>query len=190
LRIIEPTAGEISIDGLPYAGVRLASLRMQFAVMLQETHLFAGSMRRGLQPPQAQVSDARMWSALAQVGLEDTVRALPQGIDTHLGEAGANLSGGQRARLSLARALLLDRPILLLDEPLANVDGESQRIIVDALARLHPGRTCLGVSHQPALAQIADRVLHLDEGGLHAAPWPVLRRNRPSETSSRLGERS
>jgi len=190
LRIIEPTAGEISIDGLPYAGVRLASLRMQFAVMLQETHLFAGSMRRGLQPPQAQVSDARMWSALAQVGLEDTVRALPQGIDTHLGEAGANLSGGQRARLSLARALLLDRPILLLDEPLANVDGESQRIIVDALARLHPGRTCLGVSHQPALAQIADRVLHLDEGGLHAAPWPVLRRSRPSETSARLGERS
>jgi len=190
LRIIEPTAGELAIDGTPYTRVHLASLRAQFAVMLQETHLFAGSMRSGLQPSGIPVQDSALWSALAQVGLEDTVRALPEGIDTRLGEAGANLSGGQRARLSLARALLLDRPILLLDEPLANVDDESQRIIVDALARLHPGRTCLGVSHQPALAQIADRVLHLDALGLHAASWPPLRHARPAGMPSRVGERS
>jgi ABC-type multidrug transport system fused ATPase/permease subunit len=170
LRIIEPTAGEIAIDGVPYARVKLASLRAQFAVMLQETHLFAGTLRSALQPAQA-ASDARLWRALAQVGLEDTVRALPGALDARLGEAGVNLSGGQRARLSLARALLLDRPILLLDEPLANVDDESQRIIVDALKRSSAGRTCLGVSHQPALAQIADRVLCLDARGLRAASW-------------------
>jgi ATP-binding cassette subfamily B protein len=170
LRIIEPTSGEIVIDGLPYTRIQLASLRAQFAVMLQETHLFAGTLRGALQPAQA-ASDTRLWRALAQVGLEDTVRALPGALDARLGEAGVNLSGGQRARLSLARALLLDRPVLLLDEPLANVDDESQRIIVDALKRSCAGRTCLGVSHQPALAQIADRVLCLDARGLRAASW-------------------
>jgi ATP-binding cassette subfamily B protein len=190
LRIIEPSAGEISIDGTPYAHVRLASLRALFAVMLQETHLFAGPMRNCLQPSAAPVAETALWSALAQVGLEDAVRALPEGIDTRLGEAGANFSGGQRARLSLARALLLDRPILLLDEPLANVDDESQRIIVDALYRLRPGSTCLGVSHQRALVEIADRVLHLDALGLHASTWSAMRRSRSAETPSRVGERS
>jgi len=170
LRIIEPTAGEIAIDGMPYGRVQIASLRAQFAVMLQETHLFAGTLRSGLQPAQP-LSETRLWRALAQVGLEDTVRALPGALDARLGEAAVNLSGGQRARLSLARALLLDRPILLLDEPLANVDDDSQRIIVDALKRSCDGRTCLGVSHQPALAQIADTVLCLDARGLRAASW-------------------
>jgi ABC-type multidrug transport system fused ATPase/permease subunit len=184
LRIVEPTAGEIALDGLPYARIRLASLRAQFAVMLQETHLFAGSLRAALQPADAPaVAERALWDALAQVALEDDVRALPEALDTPLGEAGVNLSGGQRARLSLARALLLDRPILLLDEPLANVDDESQRIIVDALHRIAAGRTCLGVSHQPALARIADRVVCLDACRLHAGVRPV-RHERIAEARS------
>lgn len=179
LRILEPDAGELAIDGTPYARVRLASLRAQFAVMLQETHLFAGTLRACLQPAAGGAcSDARLRHALARVGLDDAVRALPDGLDARLGEGGANLSGGERARLSLARALLLDRPILLLDEPLANVDAESQRIIVDALADLRGERTCLGVTHQPALARIADRVLHLDARGLRAGLWTPRRIGR------------
>jgi ATP-binding cassette subfamily B protein len=175
LRILEPTAGELSIDGIPYARIRLASLRAQFGVMLQETHLFAGSLRACLQTAETALAETRLWSALAQVGLEDTVRALPDALDTRLGEAGVNFSGGQRARLSLARALLLDRPILLLDEPLANVDDVSQRIIVDALRSLRGERTCLAVSHQPAIARIADRVLRLEDGALRTAPVSVPR---------------
>jgi ABC-type multidrug transport system fused ATPase/permease subunit len=175
LRVLEPTAGELSLDGVPYSRIRLASLRAQFGVMLQETHLFAGSLRACLDAAETPLAEARLWGALAQVGLEETVRALPDALDTRLGEAGVNFSGGQRARLSLARALLLDRPILLLDEPLANVDDDSQRIIVDALRSLRGERTCLAVSHQPAIARIADRVLRLEDGALRTAPVSVPR---------------
>lgn len=162
LRLYDPAAGEILLDGIPYSNIRLRHLRMQHSVMLQDTHLFAGTVREALTLVE-DGPDARLWDVLAFVALEDFVRALPGGLDAFLGEEGVNLSGGQRARLSLARALLPDRPILLLDEPFANVDRESQGIMLDALERVRGGRTCLVVTHQSSLAERADVILQLKD---------------------------
>ncbi|MDH3664347.1 MAG: ABC transporter ATP-binding protein/permease, partial [Alphaproteobacteria bacterium] len=166
LRLFDPTNGRILLDGVPIADIRLKSLREQFAVMMQETHLFSGAIREALQPSGRPIDDQAIWAALANVSMDDFVRALPGGLDAVLAENGANLSGGQRARLSLARAILADAPILLLDEPLANVDPKSQAVILAALGRLRSNRTCIAVTHQMALAHLADQVLRIDRCGI------------------------
>jgi ABC-type multidrug transport system fused ATPase/permease subunit len=109
-------------------------------------------------------SEALLWNALSLVALDEFVRALPHQLDTPLGEDGLNLSGGQRQRLSLARAFLLDRPILLLDEPLANVDAASAAVILKALDRLRAGRTVLAITHESTLLKYADVVYSLRDG--------------------------
>ncbi len=182
LRLYDPTGGRILIDSAPYADIRLKSLREQFAVMMQETHLFAGTVREALQPSGQRVSDRTIWAMLSKVSMDNFMRALPGGLDAQLAENGQNLSGGQRARLSLARAMLREAPVLLLDEPLANVDPESQAVILDALAELRGRCTCIAVTHQLALARLADRVLtledravlELDPNGIKHAPLRAL----------------
>jgi ABC-type multidrug transport system fused ATPase/permease subunit len=164
LRQITPTSGSIMIDGLDYTNISLRSLRSQFAVMLQHHHLFSGSLREALWLSQVYIDDSRIRDALAKVDMEETVKQLPEGLDTQLNEDGLNFSGGQRARLSLARALLLERPILILDEPLANIDAQSQHIIVDALGRIRHDKTCLVISHQPVFRNHADQLLQLENG--------------------------
>ena len=160
LRLYQPNSGEILLDGVALDRIRVADLRRQFAVVVQQTHLFAGTLREALSLGE-NVNDAALWNALEHVALADHVRTLPAGLDTPLGEDGVNLSGGQRARLGLARAFLLDRPILLLDEPTANVDPVSRQVILDALDRIRQGRTCIVVTHQQDVVERADRVLHL-----------------------------
>lgn len=168
VRLFDPAAGQILIDGQPITDFTLPSLRAQFAVMTQDLHLFSGTLREALTVDvalkDAASDDARIWQALSQVAMDDVVRALPAGLDSAIGEDGLNLSGGQRQRLSLARAFLLDRPFLLLDEPLANVDAVSARVILDALDRLRVGRTCLAITHESALVDHADVVYRLAAG--------------------------
>ena len=170
LRLFDPSAGELRLDGARYRDVTLRSLRAQFAVMLQDTHLFAGSIREALQPAEGALADRILWDMLSKVAMHDFVQALPGGLDAALFEDGLNLSGGQRARLSLARALLQQRPFLLLDEPLANIDMKSQTVILKALEAIRGEVTCLAISHQSALAALADSVLQLDAGRLLPAP--------------------
>jgi ATP-binding cassette, subfamily B, bacterial len=167
LRLFDPAAGTILLDGRCLTSITLQSLRAQIASMAQDTHLFAGTVRDALSPGATAVSDERLFDALSLVALDDFVRALPRGLDAALGEDGVNLSGGQRQRLSLARAFLLDRPILLLDEPLAHVDAASEAVIVRALQRLRIGRTCIAVTHQPALFECADMICRLDNGRVY-----------------------
>jgi ATP-binding cassette subfamily B protein len=167
LRMYEPDSGEILLDDIPLQRLTRRSLRRQFAVMVQHTHLFAGTVREAL-TTDTERPDDRLWQALEQVALADTVRAMPGGLDAELGEDGQNLSGGQRARLSLARALLLDRPILLLDEPTANVDPASREVIINLLQRLRHDRTCIVITHQQEVIERADRVLHLIKGRIVA----------------------
>jgi ABC-type bacteriocin/lantibiotic exporter with double-glycine peptidase domain len=103
--------------------------------------------------------------------MDDAVRAIPGALDAPLGEDGVNLSGGQRQRLSLARAFLLDRPILLLDEPTSNVDPESEAIIAAALSKIRVGRTCLAITHRLSMFDHADVVYRLENGQIvHHAP--------------------
>jgi ATP-binding cassette subfamily B protein len=164
VRLFDPAAGEILLDGISLRQIRLQSLRAQVAIMTQELHLFSGTLRSVLMPMDVEASEARLWEALSLVALDDFVRALPQALDTPLGEDGLNLSGGQRQRLSLARSFLLDRPILLLDEPLANVDSASAAVILQALEQLRAGRTCLAITHESTLLQYADDVYCLKDG--------------------------
>jgi ABC-type multidrug transport system fused ATPase/permease subunit/glycosyltransferase involved in cell wall biosynthesis len=164
VRLFDPTKGEILLDGVPLRQIKLKSLRSQVAIMTQELHLFSGTLRSALMPLGVELSEARLWNALSLVALDEFVRALPLKLDTPLGEDGLNLSGGQRQRLSLARAFLLDRPILLLDEPLANVDAASAAVILSALDQLRAGRTCLAITHESTLLKYADDIHCLSEG--------------------------
>jgi ABC-type multidrug transport system fused ATPase/permease subunit len=164
VRLFDPTTGEILLDGVPLPQIKLKSLRSQVAIMTQELHLFSGTLRSVLMPTGVELSETSLWDALSLVALDEFVRALPDKLDTRIGEDGLNLSGGQRQRLSLARAFLLDRPILLLDEPLANVDAASAAVILKALDRLRAGRTCLAITHESTLLKYADDVYCLKEG--------------------------
>ena len=166
VRLFDPTQGTILLDGVPLTRLSIGSLRRQIATMAQDTRLFAGSIRQAIEPSDGEVSDERIWDSLAQVAMADFVRGLPDRLDTVLGEDGVNLSGGQRQRLSLARAFLLDRPILLLDEPLSNVDAESEAVIATALGRWRRGRTCLAITHRLSLFDHADVVYQLRNGRL------------------------
>lgn len=166
LRQLIPTEGEILIDGIPYSQLTLASIRSQFGVMLQQPHLFAGKLREGLWPSEQPIDEKIIWQILAMVAMDRLIKQLPEGLDSTLDEGGSNLSGGQRARLSLARAILTGRPILLLDEPLANIDQASQEVILKALETLRDHKTIFAISHQAALLARADIVLSLDQGRL------------------------
>ena len=167
VRLFDPTRGEVLLDGVPLNQIRLKSLREQIAIMTQEMHLFSGTLRDALMPHGAKASEERLWEALALVALDNFVRSLPYALDTPLGEDGLNLSGGQRQRLSLARAFLLDRPILLLDEPLTNVDKASAAVILRAIERLRRTRTCLAITHESSLLAYADDVYRLEHGRIH-----------------------
>jgi ABC-type multidrug transport system fused ATPase/permease subunit len=166
LRQLSPSSGNILIDGKPYDEVNLASLRTQFAVMLQQHHLFSGTLHDALWLDKKTIDEDLVWQALAKVDMKNYVQQLPLGLYTNLDEDAFNFSGGQRARLSLARALLLNRPILLLDEPLANIDEQSQYIILNALDQIRQNKTCLVISHLPALIERADMLLKLNKGEL------------------------
>ena len=163
---LEPLSGQIRLDGVPYSRISLSSLRGQYAIMLQDHDLIAGTLRDALWMSSEPMDDDRIWEVLAMVDMERHLRQLPAGIDVDLAEDAINFSGGQRARLSLARALLLDRPIMILDEPLANIDAQSQKVILDALDRIRTEKTCLVISHQPILVEWVDVVLTLKEGNL------------------------
>ena len=164
VRLFDPTRGEVLLDGVPLTKIKIKSVREQIAIMTQEMHLFSGSLRDALMPHGTKISEERLWESLALVALDKFVGSLSYGLDTPLGEDGLNLSGGQRQRLSLARAFLLDRPIILLDEPLANVDSASAAVILRALEQIRRTRTCLAITHESSLLQYADDVYRLEDG--------------------------
>jgi ABC-type multidrug transport system fused ATPase/permease subunit len=173
LRLFDPARGTITLDGTPLPELRLASLRAEIAFVSQQTHLFAGTLREALSLGTAAPGGAPFAAALAAVGLDRFVADLPRGLDSTIGEDGVDLSGGQRQRLALARALLQDRPVLLLDEPTANVDAETEEIVLAALGDLARGRTCVVATHSERLLAHADRVLRLERGRLGEASAPV-----------------
>ncbi|MFG2284770.1 thiol reductant ABC exporter subunit CydD [Streptomyces sp. NPDC048595] len=173
LGFTEPSEGRALVDGRDIASLAPDSWRERIAWVPQHPHLFAGSIAENVRLARPEADDAAVRTALADAGALDFVDALPDGTATRLGESGAGLSAGQRQRLALARAFLADRPILLLDEPTANLDGETEEAIVAAVRRLAVGRTVLLVVHRPALLAVADRVVRLPDPAAAVEPGPV-----------------
>ena len=163
-RFYEATSGEITIDGIDIATLAKSSLRDRLAYVTQEPFLFNGTVRENLLLAKRDASDADLWAALEAAHAEHFVRDLPKLLDTNVGERGVKLSGGEKQRLSIARALLKNAPILLLDEATASVDSETERQIQDALDRLMENRTAFVIAHRLSTIQNADRIYVLEKG--------------------------
>jgi len=163
-RFYDPEAGVIRLDGVPLPNADPAEVRARLAVVPQETVIFAASARDNLRYGRWDADDAAIWAAAEAANAAGFLRALPDGLDSFLGEAGARLSGGQRQRIAIARALLRDAPLLLLDEATSALDAESERLVQDALQKLMKGRTTIVIAHRLATVRAADRVLVMDHG--------------------------
>ncbi|MFD0354409.1 thiol reductant ABC exporter subunit CydD [Streptomyces sp. NPDC127110] len=164
LGFVTPRAGRVRVGDADLAELSLEQWRERIAWVPQRPHLFAGTIAENVRLARPGAEDGAVEAALRDAGAWEFVSALPHGSRTLLGEGGAGLSAGQRQRLALARAFLADRPVLLLDEPTAALDGETEAAVVDAVRRLAVGRTVLLVVHRPALLAVADRVVAVGEG--------------------------
>jgi len=163
-RFYDPEEGLVRLDGVDLRDADPAEIRARIAMVPQETVIFAASARDNLRYGQWAADDAALWRAAEAANAADFLRALPQGLDTYLGEGGARLSGGQRQRLVIARALLRDAPLLLLDEATSALDAESERLVQDALDRLMASRTTIVIAHRLATVRAADRIVVMDGG--------------------------
>ena len=164
----EASSGEVLIDGVDVRRYRLSTLRDQIGIVLQEAVVLSGSIRANLRYGNLHATEAQIEAAARAANAHEFVTMLPDGYDTVLGYSGGGISGGQRQRLSMARAFLKDAPILILDEPTSALDTVSERLVIDALRRLHHGRTTFVIAHRLSTVHGADRILVLDGGRLVA----------------------
>ncbi|HXO02132.1 MAG TPA: ABC transporter ATP-binding protein, partial [Stellaceae bacterium] len=148
LRLFDPQSGAVRIGGVDLRSLDPETLRAQIAVVHQDTYLFHGTVEDNLRLGRPDATEAELVEAASDANAHDFILALPQGYQTMLGERGVNLSGGQRQRLAIARALLRDSPILILDEALSSVDAENEAVIQEAIDRLSQGRTTLVLAHR------------------------------------------
>ncbi len=163
-RFYERDRGAITIDGIDILTLAKKSLREHLGYVTQEPFLFNGTVRENLALAKRDAGDTEMWAALEAAHADAFVRVLPQQLDTNVGERGVKLSGGEKQRLSIARALLKNAPILLLDEATASVDSETERQIQDALDRLMANRTAFVIAHRLSTIRNADRIYVLEKG--------------------------
>ncbi|MFI1419772.1 thiol reductant ABC exporter subunit CydD [Streptomyces sp. NPDC020731] len=186
LGFVRPTEGRVRIGGADLGGLDLAEWHSRVAWVPQRPHLYAGTITENVRLARPDADDDAVRRALRDAGALEFVDALPDGAQAVLGEDGAGLSAGQRQRLALARAFLADRPVLLLDEPTAALDGATEADVVAAVRRLATGRTVLLVVHRPALLAVADRVVRLAEPA-PAAPGEPSRREGRTATAAGTG---
>jgi ATP-binding cassette subfamily B protein len=163
-RFYDPQSGEVLIDGVALPSADPADVRARIAMVPQETIIFAASARDNLRYGHWEASDDQLWEAARAANAEEFLRALPQGLDTQMGEGGARLSGGQRQRMAIARALLRPAPLLLLDEATSALDAESERLVQNAVETLMQSRTTIVIAHRLATVRAADRIIVMDEG--------------------------
>jgi ATP-binding cassette subfamily B protein len=163
-RFYDPQSGSVRIDGVALPSADPSEIRQRMALVPQETVLFAASARDNLRYGKWEATDEEIWEAARVANAEKFLRALPEGLDSFMGEAGTRLSGGQRQRISIARALLRNTPILLLDEATSALDAESEKLVQDALDHLMKDRTTIVIAHRLATVRSADRIIVMDEG--------------------------
>lgn len=173
LGFVGPTGGRVRVGGVDLAEVSPERWRERIAWVPQRPNLFAGSIAENVRLARPSADPEQVRDALRAAGALSFVDALPQGTETVLGEDGGGLSAGQRQRLALARAFLADRPVVLLDEPTAALDGGTEAEVVEAVRRLAVGRTVLLVVHRPALLAVADRVVRLPAAETRTGTTPL-----------------
>jgi ATP-binding cassette subfamily B protein len=172
-RLYDPEGGRVLLDGHDLRELRLVDVRSAVALVFEETFLFSESVHENIRVGRPDADDAAVERAAALAGIHDEIAALPSGYATVLGERGATLSGGQRQRLALARTILADPAVLVLDDATSAVDATKEHEIRAALAEMMQGRTTLVIAHRPATIALADRVAVLEGGriveeGTHA----------------------
>lgn len=163
-RFHDVTSGQITVDGVDVRHVTLASLREQIGIVTQEPFLFNGTVRANILYGRLDASEAEMISAAKAANVHDFIAALPKGYDTEVGERGVKLSVGEKQRVCIARVLLKDPPILILDEATASVDTHTERLIQEALERLMRDRTSFVIAHRLSTVRNADQILVIEQG--------------------------
>ena len=165
-RFYDPDTGRVLLDGVDLKQADPADVRQRIAMVPQETVIFAATARDNLRYGNWDATEDQLWQAARDANAEEFLRALPEGLDTYMGEGGARLSGGQRQRIAIARALLRDAPLLLLDEATSALDAESERLVQDALDRLMEHRTTIVIAHRLATVRAADRIVVMEGGSI------------------------
>jgi ABC-type multidrug transport system fused ATPase/permease subunit len=163
-RFYDPSAGAILVDGVDVRDYHLRSLRDQIGYVLQETVLFRGTVRENIAYGRAGATDEEIIEAAKLANADEFIARMPEGYKTMVGDRGDTLSGGQRQRIGIARAIIRNNPILILDEPTAALDTESERLVIEALERLMKGRTVLTIAHRLSTIRDADRIIVLKGG--------------------------
>ena len=163
-RFYDATKGTVRIDGVDVRDFTLAGLRKNIGFVLQDTVLFRGTIRDNIAYGRPNATKEEVMEAAKLANAHDFISAMPKGYDTQVGERGLTLSGGQRQRIGIARALIRDNPILILDEPTAALDTESERLVVEALERLMKGRTVITIAHRLSTIRDANKIIVLKGG--------------------------
>ena len=163
-RFYDPTGGRVRIDGVDIRDHRLQGLRGQIGFVLQDTVLFHGTVRENIAYGRPTATEDEIVEAAKLANADEFIAKMPDGYDTAVGERGLTLSGGQRQRIGIARAIIRNAPILILDEPTAALDTESEKLVIDALERLMKGRTVITIAHRLSTIRRADKIVVLKDG--------------------------
>jgi len=163
-RFYDVDAGHVLIDGVDVRQYTKESLRSQVGFVLQDTVLFHGTIKSNIAYGRAGASDAQIVEAAKLANAHEFISAMPQGYDSLVGERGLTLSGGQRQRIGIARAIIRNCPILILDEPTAALDTESERLVMEGLSTLMRGRTVITIAHRLSTIRDADKIIVVDGG--------------------------
>ncbi len=163
-RFYDPASGVVKIDGVDVREYKFHSMRDQIGYVLQETVLFEGSVRDNIAYGRKGVTDEQIREAAKLANADEFIARMPHGYDTMVGERGETLSGGQRQRIGIARAVIRNNPILILDEPTAALDTESERVVIDALEKLMKGRTVITIAHRLSTIRDANKIIVLKDG--------------------------
>ncbi|HLB88217.1 MAG TPA: ABC transporter ATP-binding protein, partial [Terriglobales bacterium] len=163
-RFHDPTEGAVCIDGKDLREYTLLSLREQISLVLQDSLLFSGSIRENISFGRPGASDEEILTAAQLANADEFIQYLPDGYDSPVSERATNLSGGQKQRMAIARAILRDAPILILDEPTSSLDATAEQVVMEALGRATAGRTTIIIAHRLSTVRLADRIIVLDHG--------------------------
>jgi ABC-type multidrug transport system fused ATPase/permease subunit len=163
-RLYDPSAGAVCIDGEDIRNYFVQSLREQISLVLQDSLLFSGTIRENIAFGRRGASEQEIIAAAVTANADEFIQRLPDGYDSLVAERGSTLSGGEKQRIAIARAVLRNAPILILDEPTSSLDAASERLVIDALERAAGGRTTLIIAHRLSTVRLADRIVVLEQG--------------------------